>query len=72
MEQVAWARWQERACSTCTMYWRQLYFDDARTLGEKWDFIKQSKLLGTGLWAAGFEDPHTELYKVMREKFLTD
>jgi spore germination protein YaaH len=53
------------------LHWRQLYFDDARTLGAKWDLVRQSKLLGTGLWAAGFEDPRPELYRVIREKFLT-
>jgi spore germination protein YaaH len=72
VEQVAWTTFQERPCSTCKLRWRQLYFDDARSLGHKWAFVKKQGLLGTGVWAIGFEDPRQELYDVMRGQFLAD
>jgi spore germination protein YaaH/serine protease inhibitor ecotin len=36
--------------------WRQLYFDDARALGEKMDAIDRWGLRGTGIWALGYDN----------------
>jgi GH18 family chitinase len=63
-EQTAWTVWKAGGG------WRQLYFDDALTLGTKWDYVKRQKLLGSGIWAVGFEQAHTELNDVLRSRFV--
>lgn len=63
-EQTAWTVWRSGAG------WRQLYFDDARTLGIKWDYIKRQRLLGSGIWSVGFEQGRTELNEVLRARFV--
>jgi spore germination protein YaaH len=50
--------------------WYQLYYDDARSLGAKWAFVKRNGLLGTGIWTIGFEGRAGALTAAMREAFL--
>ena len=63
-QQTAWTAWREGSG------WRQLYFDDATTLGTKWDYIKRQRLLGTGVWTIGFARDRTELNDVLRSRFV--
>ena len=52
--------------------WRQLYFDDARSLGAKDDMINFWNLRGSGIWALGEDGGAPELNDVLAAKFLTD
>lgn len=47
----------------------QIWFDDAKSLGKKYDFINSKKLAGVGIWALGYDDGYTELWDVLKEKF---
>ncbi len=47
----------------------QIWFDDARTLAKKYDYIKQRKLAGVGIWALGYDSGYPELWGVLEEKF---
>lgn len=49
--------------------WRQCYYEDTRSLGLKYDLIKEKKLRGVGIWALGYDDDKPELWDLLEEKF---
>jgi spore germination protein YaaH len=71
VEQVSWSAFRSRSCAGCPLEWHQLYFDDARSLAYKWDYVKKQKLLGTGIWAIGYEGRPDKLNAALREAFLS-
>jgi len=69
-EKVRRVAWQERSCPSCAPHWIQLYFDDARSLGEKWSEFRRQELLGTGIWTSAFEGASGDLTKALRKAWL--
>ena len=69
VEQVRWVVFRDRACRTCPLAWFQLYFDDARSIGAKYELIKRRGLLGTGVWTSAFEGGRRELTTAIRDAF---
>jgi spore germination protein YaaH len=67
---VPWTRWQARACDTCPLTWRQLYFDNKRSLGLKYDMARSKDLRGVGYWRIGMEGNRPALYQLIRDRFL--
>jgi spore germination protein YaaH len=65
-EQVRRVAWRQRDCSSCSLHWVQLYFDDARSLAAKWHEFQRQGLLGTGMWTAAFEGPSGDLTAALR------
>jgi spore germination protein YaaH len=63
VEGVAWSVW--RVGGT----WWQLYFDDVPSTARKWAYVKEAGLLGTGLWAMGFQGDRREHFALLREAF---
>lgn len=64
--------YRRRICGGCPLVWRQLYFDDVKTLAERYAYVKERGLRGAGVWALGFEGARSaELYQVLREAFGT-
>ena len=53
------------------MHWVQLYYDDARSLGEKWAEFQRQGLLGTGIWTNAFEGTSGDLTTALRKAWLT-
>lgn len=49
--------------------YRQGYYDDPKSLGAKYDFVRTNNLGGIGIWALGYDNNAKELYDVIREKF---
>lgn len=49
--------------------WRQGYYDDASSLGAKYDFVRSANLGGVAIWAVGYDNNAKELYDVLRDKF---
>ena len=49
--------------------WRQVWFDDVASLGEKYDLVHDLGLAGTGIWALGYDADRVELRELLREKF---
>lgn len=47
---------------------RMVYLEDSRSLAIKYDFAKEKKLGGIGMWALGFEGESDELWGVIRDK----
>jgi len=50
----------------------QYWFDDAKSLGAKYDWVIKNKLGGVGIWALGFDNGTTELWGVLEQKFGGD
>lgn len=47
----------------------QIFYDDLRSLGLKYDFVNDSNLGGIAIWALGYDTPRPELWKLLEEKF---
>ena len=69
IELVAWTRWRSRACASCPLVWHQLYFDNTRSTGIKYDFVNQRDLLGVGVWRLNYGQDRGDFYSLMRAKF---
>ena len=75
VEGVAWTVYRRENCTAtygCVKPWRQLYYDDAKALGLKYDAVNRYNLRGAGIWALGYDGTRTELYSVLKAKFITD
>jgi spore germination protein YaaH/flagellar hook assembly protein FlgD len=72
LEQSAWTAYTRRNCSTCPLTWREVYYDDAQSLGMKYDFVNYSDLRGVGMWALSYDGTRPELYALLKTKFVND
>jgi spore germination protein YaaH/flagellar hook assembly protein FlgD len=75
VEGVAWTAYRRENCTAaygCVNPWRQLYYDDAQALGMKYDLINRYNLRGAAIWALGYDGTRTELYAILKAKFITD
>ena len=50
----------------------EIWFDDAYTLGKKYDYALSKDLKGIGIWALGYDDGHVALWDLIEEKFASD
>ena len=48
---------------------RQCWYDDAESLGLKYDLVLSKDIGGIGIWALGYDDTLTELWDLIGEKF---
>ncbi len=71
-EAAPWTAYKWKACSDCPTTWRQLYYDDVKSLGMKYDLINARGLRGAGIWALGYDDSRPELYALLKAKFRED
>lgn len=60
---VGWKAYKQRNV------WRFVYIEDEASLSYKYDFVKQKKLGGVGIWALGFDTEHDELWQLLAAKF---
>lgn len=71
--QSPWASWWSPAsgdpCTANLNSWRELYFDDAQSLGIKYDLVNTKNLRGMGMWALGYDGNAPELWNVIDQKF---
>ena len=63
---VPWVAWYDSANTT----WRQAYYDDAVSLGAKYDLVRQRQLAGIGIWALGMDAGTPELWNVITAKLV--
>ncbi len=47
----------------------EVHFENTRSLGLKYDYIKSKKLKGVGIWAIGYDGLNPELQQLIIEKF---
>jgi flagellar hook assembly protein FlgD len=75
VEAVAWTVYKRQNCTAtygCVDPWRQIYYDDVRALGAKYDLVEKYGLRGVGLWALGYDGTRPELHQLLKAKFITD
>lgn len=65
--------WNGQALSPWLSYTRddliyQIYFEDIRSLGFKYDLVNQSELGGIAIWALGYEGEHPEIWEQIKGK----
>jgi hypothetical protein len=71
-----WASWLSPLTSpdpaNCPAYnsWRELYYDNAQSLGYKYDLVNRTNLRGSGMWALGYDGNAPELWQVIQDKFV--
>jgi spore germination protein YaaH len=63
VEDVSWCVWRTGGT------WWQLYFDDIGSTARKWTYVKKAGLLGTGIWAMGFQGERQEHFALLRASF---
>ncbi len=67
-------RWD--ASGSVPYYWytssapHQCFYDDAESLGLKYDMVTSKGIGGVGIWALGYDDTRPELWNLLAEKFL--
>jgi spore germination protein YaaH len=68
-----WAVWLSPAsndpCGGNYGRWRELYYDNALSLGFKFDLVTGSGLQGTGMWALGYDAGRDDLWNELALKF---
>ena len=68
-----WVSWYSPAtndpCGGNHGSWRELYYDNANSLGDKYDLVLNNHLLGTGMWALGYDGGSQDLWNALRVKF---
>jgi spore germination protein YaaH/putative cell wall-binding protein len=69
-------RWDATGQVPYTVYrapdggWRQLYYDDATSIGLKYDMILRNDVAGTGIWALGMDTGTSDLWDVIEGRLL--
>lgn len=48
---------------------RQIFFEDEKSLSLKYDWIKENNIGGVGIWALGYDDGYSDLWNLLHEKF---
>jgi spore germination protein YaaH len=51
---------------------KEIWYDDAYTLGKKYDYAMSKDLKGVGIWALGYDNGYKDLWKVIEDRFSTD
>lgn len=71
-------QWDEHSLSPYFIYTdnsngqtRQCWYDDAESLGRKYDFALNKNLGGVGIWALGYDAGYGDLWELLRQK-MTD
>ncbi|MEA2634868.1 MAG: chitinase [Chloroflexota bacterium] len=71
--QSPWASWWSPAtadpCGGNYNSWRELYYDNATSLAQKYDLVNGNNLRGTGMWALGFDGSSQDLWNEIATKF---
>jgi spore germination protein len=65
-----WATWYSPPsgdpCGSDLGSWREVYFETPASIGAKYDLVNRASLLGTGIWALGFDKGHGELWDTLQ------
>ncbi len=49
--------------------YRQCWFDDTQSLGQRYDLVKSRGIGGVGIWALGYDNGYTDLWDLLKKKF---
>lgn len=62
--QVGWISYVDDSGLT-----RQIFLEDTKSLGIKYEFAKTQDLGGVGVWALGFDEGYKDMWALLEEKF---
>ncbi len=67
-------RWDTHSSSPYYIYradgiWHQTWYEDAESLGLKYDLVLSRNLAGIGIWALGYEDDRREPWDVIASRY---
>ena len=62
---VPWYRYQSGG------NWRQTWYDDSLSLAKKYDSIIVRNIVGTGIWALGYDVGYNQLWGALKTKFVS-
>ena len=62
----AWSVYLSRACESCPVSWRQLWYDDVDSVLAKVGLARRKGLRGVGIWALGYDGEWPELWSALR------
>jgi spore germination protein YaaH/uncharacterized protein YraI len=65
---VPWYRYYDSTVAS----WTQVYYDDAVSLGVKYDLVNRYGLAGTGMWTLLMDAGRPELWRLLADRFVTD
>jgi hypothetical protein len=72
--QSPWASWWSPAtndpCGGNHNSWRELYYDDASSIAQKYDLVNANNLRGAGMWALGYDGQYPDLWNTIATKFV--
>ncbi|HEV1997936.1 MAG TPA: glycosyl hydrolase family 18 protein [Candidatus Dormibacteraeota bacterium] len=67
-----WAAWYSPAkgdpCGNHNS-WRELYYDNAASIGAKYDLVTNRNIRGAGMWALGYDHGSGDLWSVIKDRF---
>jgi spore germination protein YaaH len=66
--QVPWFAYYDGSKSS----WVEGYYDDAQSLGVKWDMVNQRGLAGSGMWTLLMDAGDNTLWNLLAKKFVND
>ena len=49
---------------------RQVFYENQRSLAVKYKLVKSNNLMGTGIWALGYDGGYTELWDLLYDEFI--
>jgi len=52
--------------------WYQVWYDNAASLAKKYDLADSKHLKGVGMWALGYDDGRSELWNLLRQRYLPE
>lgn len=71
--QSPWGYWHSPAsgdpCGDNQNAWQEMYYEDARSLGVKYDLVNSSGIRGMGIWALGYDGGAPELWGELNTYF---
>jgi spore germination protein YaaH/flagellar hook assembly protein FlgD len=75
VEQSPYIAYRRQNCTTrygCLTSWRQVWYDDAASMGRRYALVNDYGLRGAGMWALGYEGTSPDLYRALSDAFLGD
>ncbi len=75
VEQSPYIVYRRQNCTKaygCVTSWRQVWYDDATSLGRRYQLVNDYGLRGTGMWALGFDGAYQDMVKALSNAFLVD
>ena len=67
--------YQRQNCTTtygCVTSWRQVWYDDATSLGQRYQLVSDYGLRGAGIWALGYDGSYADMVRALTDAFLVD